>query len=146
MRKSWRPRPEGGLSIGQLSFMIRYNHIRGRWAVVIRPVKKYWDLYFCLVNKSFCSNKCLTEHLKWCPMLCKYRKHVTLNIACACSQRYTNDSVFWLAQIICIMMLCKSAFCWTKCYIKSCDRWVVSTSVATYREIMQFLKTIPKCT
>jgi len=35
-------------------------------------------------------------------------KHATSNFACACSQRYTKDSVIWLAQMtLCVVMLCK---------------------------------------
>jgi len=33
-------------------------------------------------------------------------KNLTANIACACSQRHTKDSVFWLVHImLCIMTL-----------------------------------------
>jgi len=31
--------------------------------------------------------------------------HVTTNIACARSQRYTKDSVFWLAQMMWVIAL-----------------------------------------
>jgi len=51
------------------------------------------------------SNNVSTERLKWCPVLWQMRgKNVMSNIACARCQRYTNDSVFWLAQMtLCIV-------------------------------------------
>ena len=32
-------------------------------------------------------------------------ERVTSNIACACSQQYTKDSVFWFAQMMCVLTL-----------------------------------------
>jgi len=47
-----------------------------------------------------------TERLKWHPMFRQCGNHVMANAACSRSQRYTHDSVFWLAHVpVCVMPL-----------------------------------------
>ena len=64
------------------------------------------ELTYCPINMSDRINVS-TEHLEWCPNApMNAGKHVTSHIACVRSQRYTNDLVFWLAQMmLCVMKL-----------------------------------------
>jgi len=58
------------------------------------------------------------------------RKHVTPNMACPRGQRYTDDSVFWLAQIRLYVMAFRNLppFVATKRHFRCSDKLVVDTS------------------
>jgi len=58
----------------------------------------------------------------------KARKHITSNVACASSQRYTKDSVVWFVQtLLCFITKCP-AFCQGKRHLRWSTTLVVYTS------------------
>jgi len=82
----------------------------------------YWQTHFSYHRDKLDTRSILQESFDaTCSTLCKLNwridrtleltsdaltnvgKHFTLNVACACSQWITKDSVFWLAQFMCIM-------------------------------------------
>jgi len=55
-------------------------------------------------TKSYTIIDVSTERLKWCAT--NVVKHITSNIACEHSERYSENSVFWLAKMmLCVMTL-----------------------------------------
>ena len=104
----------------QFSGMVHYVHIvlASIWHVLGSP----WFCMSLAMSCSYCvptlpvpppaatvrwySHESLNTHTHTYKSELTYRqsydkcgKHVTLKIACACSQCYTNDSVFWLVQM-----------------------------------------------
>jgi len=79
-------------------FYIKYNQKAfGHSLSLFCLLRPWWSDLAVLDNVTISTTiNVSTSRLKWSPLL----PQMLDSTICACSQRYTNDSVFWLAQMM----------------------------------------------